>query len=262
MSGFIDYVNNSLADVENSKSLYLFKQKIIADMTKRANELIEKGVKDDKVITNIIIGEYPDLKARYWQEVATSNNKKKKVKYTKAGFLGVVGYVLALVFVFLGVSFLTSAWHITWLIIVGGLLVPAGLLMIMSAFKWKKGGIVQRFGIFLGVMLIVTVLFLIMQIGFGISKSWILFLLGIVAALVVDAGYATACKEKVTYGTYVLYLPIVAALVYVIGGIAKFIPWHPGWMLIIAAVIVDIVILMYKVLTSKKTEEDKTWKKG
>lgn len=262
MSGFINYVNESLAGIEESKSLYLFKQRIIDEMTKRANELIEKGIKDDNVITNIIMGEYPDLKAQYWQEVATSNNKKKKVKYTKVGFLGVAGYILALVFVFLGVSFMTSAWGSTWLIIVGGLLIPAGLLMIMYAFKGKKGGIAQRAGIFIGVMLIVTVLFLLMQVVLGISKSWILFLLGIVAALIVDAGYTTACKEKVTYGTYALYLPVIAALVYVIGGIAGFIPWHPGWMLIVGSVIVDIVILMYKVMTSKKSEEDDVWKKG
>ncbi len=262
MSGYINYVNSSLADVEESKSLYLFKQKIIGEMTKRANELIEKGVKDDNVITNIIISEYPDLKAGYWQEIATSNNKKKKIKYTKVGFLGVVGYILALVFVFLAVSFITSAWQKTWLIIVAGLLIPAGLLMIASAFKGKKGGIIQRAGIFFGVMLIVTVIFLLLLIVFGITKSWILFLLGIVAALIVDAGYTTACKEKVTYGTYILYLPVVAALIYVVGGIAGFIPWHPGWMLIVGSVIVDIVILIYKVMTSKKPEEEDLWKKG
>lgn len=252
MPGYIDYVNSSLSDIEDSKSLQLFKQRIIAEMTKRSADLIEKGVKDEQVVTNIIIGEYPDLKARYLQEIATKeNNRKKKVKNTKVGFLSVAGYVLALVFVYLSVSFLTTAWHETWLILVGGLLAPMGLLMISSAFKSRKGGIVQRAGIFFGVMLIVTVLFLFMIIVLGISKSWILFLLGIVAAMVVDAGYATACKEKVSYGTYILYLPAVATLVYVIGGIAKFIPWHPGWMLILAAVIADIFILIYKVITSK-----------
>lgn len=256
MSDYISYVDESLAGIENSKSLHLFKQKIIAEMTQRANDLIEKGVKDDKVVSNIIIGEYPDLKERYFNEIKSSKNKKDKVKYTKVGILGVMGYVLALVFVFLALSFLTSAWHITWLIIVGGLFIPSGLLMILSAFRGKKGGIAQRLGIFFGVMLIVTVLFLIMQVGLGFSKSWILFLLGVVAAIIVDAGYATACKDNVSYGTYVLYLPVIASSIYVVGGIAKIIPWHPGWMMIIAAVILDIVILMFKVLTSKKDDNE------
>lgn len=181
-----------------------------------------------------------------------NNNVNNKGRSLKIGFLGTVGYILLLVFVYLAVSFLTSAWGWTWLLLVGGLLVPAGLLMILSAFRGTKSGVLQRGGIFFGVMLIVTVLFLFMQIILGVSKSWVLFLLGIVAALLADAGYATARKEKVSYATYAAYIPIISTLIYVIGGLARAIPWHPGWMLILASIIVDIFILLFSVITSKK----------
>ncbi len=138
---FTDYAEKALKKLPNTKSAYLYKQEVIAKMTKRANELVDSGLSDNKVINELIISEFKDIEKEYY---AKMKNKNKKVKTKKKGSLavvGIAGYVLALVVAFLAISFITGAWDKTWLIIVVGVLgaVIAGLAVgCIAAFAKKK----------------------------------------------------------------------------------------------------------------------------
>lgn len=203
---FTDYAEKELKKLPNTKSAYLYKQEVIARMTARANELVESGLTDNKVINELIINEFSDIEKEYYERL---KKKKKAAKSKNKGSLialGIVGYVLLLVGAFLGVSFVTGAWDKTWLIIVVGILgaVIAGL----------AGGCFALF----------------------------------------------AKKKKMAVFALLLVIPAVAALVYVVLGLIGLLAWHPGWLIVVASIFVDFLIIVGRlVISSKKEVEDEKW---
>ncbi len=203
---FTDYAEKALKKLPNTKSAYLYKQEIIARMTARANELIESGLSDNKVINELVINEFSDIEKEYYERLKKKKKSEKAKNKGSLAALGIIGYVLLLVGIFLGVSFVTGAWSKTWLIIVVGILgaVIAGLALgCFAAFARKK-----KFAIF--------------------------------ALLAV--------------------IPAVTSLLYVIFGLIGLVAWHPGWLMVVASVFVDFIIVIIKAAASSKKEvEDEKW---
>lgn len=203
---FTDYAEKALKKLPNTKSAYLYKQEIIARMTARANELVESGLSDNKVINELIINEFSDVEKEYYERMKKKNKNKKSKNKSFLVALGIIGYVLLLVGAFLGISFVTGAWEKTWLIIVVGVLgaVIAGLAAgCLAAFAKKK-----KFAIF----------------------------------------------------TLLVAIPAITSLVYVILGLTEILPWHPGWLTVVASVFVDFVVILIRVISSSKKEvEDEIW---
>ena len=265
MANFIEYVDKSLESFEQTKSLYQYRQKVIAEMTARANELISKGIKDENVITQLIISEYPNLAEDYGKTVGETIKKKKSAKNLKAAVIGGAAYVLGLVLTYLGVSFRTGTWDKSWLIMVMGILLPALFLIAFVALK-KKGesksfSVVSRLLLALAIILGAVLLFLFLFFVAGVSKSWLVFLFAVPVALVADAVFSIVTKQKFAVATYMLYIPVCAALLYVSLCLTGLLSWHPGWLMIVLAVIVDLVILVVNVLKNNKNTEEEIWQK-
>ena len=143
---FSDYAEKALKKLPNTKSAYLYKQEIIARMTARANELVESGLSDNKVINELIINEFSDIEKEYYERLKKKKQNEKSKNKGSVAALGICGYILLLVGAFLGVSFVTGSWDKTWLIIVIGVLgaVIAGLGVACAAAFAKK----KKFAIF------------------------------------------------------------------------------------------------------------------
>ena len=266
MANFIEYVDKSLENFPQTKSLYEYRQKVIAEMTKRANDLISKGIKDDAVITQLIISEYPNLAEDYGKSVGETIKKTKTKRNIKAALIGGVTYVLALVLTYLGVSFRTGTWDKSWLLIVGGLLIPVCFGTAFVALK-KKGesksfSLVSRLLLAFAVIIGAVLLFLFLFFVAGISKSWIVFLVAVPVALIADAGFSIVTKQKFNLLTYMIYIPVCASLLYVSLCLTGLLSWHPGWMMIVVAVIIDLVIAAVGVFSKNKNKvEEEEWTK-
>ena len=65
MKNFIEYIETSCADLKDNHMTYLYKKKILDEMTERANEITHAGLKDEKVLADLIADEYPDLKGNF-----------------------------------------------------------------------------------------------------------------------------------------------------------------------------------------------------
>lgn len=203
---FTDYAENELKKLPNTKTAYLYKQEIIARMTARANELVENGLSDNKVINELIISEFSDIEKEYYERLKKKKKSAKSKNKVSLIALGIIGYVLLLVGAFLGISFVTGAWDKTWLIIVVGILgaVIAGL----------AGG------------------------------CFVLF----------------AKKKKIAVFALLLVVPAIAALSYVILGLTGLLAWHPGWLVVVASIFVDFLIVVVRlIISSKKEVEDEKW---
>lgn len=260
MANFTSYVDDSLKNLPETKALYRFKQDIIKEMSDRENELIATGLKDQKVICDLIISEYPDLKAQY---INKQNEKKKQAKKAKQGkltILGAIGYILALTAAYLGVSFVSGAWSKTWLLMVGGIfaLIIGGTVLSVKKSAEKRDAFspLSRIMLFVSVMLTATFIFLCSIILFSASKSWLIFILAVAAGLVVDGAFAAVTKQKLAIISHLIYIPAVSALCYVSACLMGILSWHPGWLIIVAAVVADLVIIAGKISKNKSADNE------
>lgn len=266
MANFIEYVDKSLEGFPNTKSRYEYRQKTISEMTKRANDLIAKGIRDDNVITQMIISEYPDIAGDYGKTVGEKIKKKKTVRNIKAAVVSGVSYVLLLVMTYLGVSFKTDSWDKSWLIMVIGLLLPAFIGMVMIALK-KKGeskgfSAVSRILLASSFIIAAVLLFLFLFFALDISKSWLVFILAVPAALIADAAFSVITKQKFNLLTYMIYIPVCASLLYVALCLTGLMSWHPGWMIIVLSVVADLALLLADMFMKNKNKtEEETWEK-
>ena len=108
---FTDYAEKELKKLPNTKSAYLYKQEVIARMTARANELVESGLTDNKVINELIINEFSDIEKEYYERL---KKKKKAAKSKNKGSLialGIVGYVLPTIVTY-GLSLFSSVKYV------------------------------------------------------------------------------------------------------------------------------------------------------
>lgn len=261
---FTDYAEQALKGLPNTKSAYLYKQEVIARMTERANELIKSGLSDNNVINELVISEFKDIEKEYYISRQNKNKKASAKKISSLAVLGVFGYTLALVILYLAVSFLSNLWGKTWLILVAGILLPAAAGCVVAASKTGGKGMVRSFAsrmlISLAIFVVATVSFLILLIFSGLGKSWLIFLGAAVLCLITDSAMAFACKQKSAIITLVLNIPAIGALLYVILGILGAVPWHPGWVIILISIVFDIAVVAAKIVSSSKKEvEDEQW---
>ena len=260
MNNFLEYVDKSFENMKETESLYRYKQKLIAQMTERANELVAAGLKDDKIICAIIMDEYPDLEGRYKAAVKRKTEMSKKGGKSSLMAVGVMGGIFAFVCLFLAVSFLTNAWSKTWMILLGGIFAVLIFLFIsLSGSLTKKAG---KFGFLprilcaLSVFLIATYMFLFTTVIVPLPGSWIAFVLAVPFALIFDMLLSFKFNKKTGIFSIILYIPVIFTMTYVFLGIAGVLPWHPGWLLILFGILVDFIIVGVRLLSGTKVKEE------
>ncbi len=265
MKNFLEYIDKSFEGMKETESLYRFKQKLIAEMTERANELVNAGLKDDKIIAAIIMDEYPDLVGKY---KATMKDKATMSKRSRTGSLfavGTFGGIFAVVCLYLALSFLTGAWGKTWMLLVGGIFAIFVVLFVLLAGKISKNkgkfGFIPRFLCFTSVMLIAVYMFLFTTIIVPLPGSWIIFILAVPFAMIFDMLLSYRFNKKTGIFSILLYIPVIFTLFYVVLGLAKVLPWHPGWLLILFGILVDIIVVAAKLIFGTKVnpEEEDAW---
>ena len=65
MEKFFDYIDSSLPDNPQDKNMYKYKRALLDEMESRAFELEKRGLTDENVVADLVIGEHPDLKEDY-----------------------------------------------------------------------------------------------------------------------------------------------------------------------------------------------------
>ena len=135
---YSDWAMKELSDLPNTKEAYLYKQKVIDRMTKKANELVSTGLSDNDVLNELIIDEFRNIKKGFYSSQSTKKQMKRKARNFNLTVLGSAAYVLLLISTYLFVSFSTSLWAKTWLILVAGILFPVAGFMFFGAMKIIK----------------------------------------------------------------------------------------------------------------------------
>ncbi len=253
MKSFIDYIEASCADLGNSQSAYRYKKKVLDEMTEKANTLTRAGLKDENVLKDLVAGEYPDLKggfARYLKE-------NRKAKLLKVGLP--VGCLVSLVLIFItyfAVSFITSAWSKTWLIIVGGIF---ALIILCFGVAIAKICSMRRVFHPIARLLIIacTVLIAVFAFLFSIMMvpemtSWPILPAGIILALIADLAFAFVTQQKLRTISLLVYMLIISTLMYVILAAYSVVSWIGGWPIILLGLVADFLYILFIIISNAK----------
>ncbi len=264
MNNFLEYIDKSFENMKETESLYRYKQKLIAKMTERANELVAAGLKDDKIICAIIMDEYPDLAESYKASMKEKASMSKKTRTGSLMAVGTLGGIFGAVCLYLAVSFLTGAWGKSWMLLLGGIFAVLVFLFITLSGKLTKKsgkyGFLSRILCMVSVFLIATYMFLFTTVIVPVPGNWIIFILAVPFAMIFDMLLSYKFNKKTGIFSILLYIPVIFTLFYVVLGIAKVLPWHPGWLLILLGVFVDFVVVAVRLLSGTRVkEEEDTW---
>ncbi|MCR4925818.1 MAG: hypothetical protein K5917_05975 [Clostridiales bacterium] len=268
MESFIEYIEKSLPDQPGNKTLYNYKKQLLDKMTDRANEITHSGLKDEKVLNDLIISEFPDLNEDFNKYNIAETKESKRRHRIRNNIIGSFLYIISLIILYLSISFLTGAWKYTWLFILGGLI---GYISYLLHFAIHKISSLRRIfhpfaRILLAfiVMLVTTFIFLCYGMIFTWHNSWLIYILGVIGIYVADAAYSKITKQKLFIINCLIYIPAAMPMIYVLLGTLNIISWHPGWLLMPLSVLIDIFIILIRLLINSKyaykQEVEDEWK--
>ncbi len=254
MTGFIEYIETSCAGLKDSQSVYRYKKKLLDEMTEKSKEYVYSGLKDEKVINDLIADEFCNLEANY----PKYEKKRRRAEFLKV-FLpvfGVASFVL-IFFAYFSVSALTHAWDKTWLIIVGGVF---SLIIFYSTFAVAKLCTMRRIFHPIARVLIIgctvlaavfTFLFVLMMTPDEVV-SWPIVPGGIIAALLADLIFAYVTKQKLRTISLFVYMPAISTMLYIILSAYGVISWSTGWPTVLLGLVADFVYILLVIIYNTK----------
>ncbi len=275
MKDFIEYIETSCAKLPDNHLAYLYKKHILDEMTARANEVTHSGLKDEKVIADLMADEYPNLEENFgiWAK-AYKKKKFEKTMHIVMGIGSVLVFFIALVLFFVvgenttftyygkddGIldTHTASGYRQSWLIILGAIF---GIIILYLSYAIKRICKMRRVFHPIARTLIVLCVMLVMVFAFLCAlmlsknpletKMWPIVIAGIILALVADICFAFATKQKFRTITTMIYLPIISTMLFVIlnayGLVSSF-----GWLVIISGVIADVIYALSIVASNAK----------
>lgn len=275
MKDFIEYIETSCAELKDTHMSYLYKKQILDEMTDRANEMTHAGLKDEKVLADLIASEYPDLAGNFgaW---AKEYKKQKQAKLMR--LISIVGSVFLFfasliaffvvgektTFTYYGVNEDVLGWHTVsgyrnaWLIIVGAIFAIVLLAMghgIKSICKMRRVfHPIARGLIATSVMIVMVFAFLcalMLSTNPYETKMWPIVIAGIILALVADTVFAFATKQKFRTVTTMIYMPIISTMLFVILN-AYGLAGSFGGLIIVSGFIADVVYALSIVASNAK----------
>lgn len=267
MNTFVDYIETALQDVPDDGTLYRYKRLVLDRMSERAQEVRQTGLKDEKVLQDLIISQFPHLHENYEKYAAQEHKKQRESAWNKFMLFGTPGVIIGLLIVFVGISFLTDAWSQTWVIIVGGIL--AWITLVLSVFVRRISEMrrllhpIARVLLALAVMCVATIVFLVCLVVLHVPKAWLVYPISLILMYVADAIFAYKTKQKLRVINYLVYIPAAMPMLYVLLGALGVIPWSPGWLLMPLSILMDLAIIVGVMANNSKykykQEVDDAW---
>ena len=223
MHNFVEYINSALPDKPGDKLLFKFKKSTLDEMNQRAVEIAGRGgIHDEKVIGDLVKSEHEDLKSEYEAYYAKQTDSQRTKRAVLGNIFGSIAYIVAIITVFLGVSFATDMWKYTWIIVVDGILLWVDYLLSLGIRKLvsmkRIFHVFARILLFGAVIIFSVAAFLLVVALTDLPNSWLIVIVGLALAFVCDGVFALATNARLTVIYWLLYIPIIAAFVFIVIG--------------------------------------------
>lgn len=268
MQKFIDHIEKSLPDNQENKLLFKFKRKTLDEMNAAYADAMSRGINNERVMSDLVISEYPDLQARYIEYYKTETAKSKAKRNTIINIVGSVVYILSLIIVFLGLGFTTHDWGHLWVIVVDGILLWIAYLLTLGVDKITKMKrvfhIFARILLGIDVMVISVAAFIFALAIMHIPHSWTIVIAGIATIFIADGVYSLATKQKFAIINWLIYIPAVFTMLFIILGAVNILPWAVGWLLILVGLLLDFFIVLIALAKNKQDDMEvyDSWTEG
>lgn len=248
MKNFIEYIEESCKNIKDTQLSYKYKKKLLDEMTERANEITHAGLRDERVLADLIADEYPDIEKNYYI-YEKAEKKKARAKLLRTIFaVGGVLFFIAMFIAYFSISKSTGEWGKTWLIIVGGIFAMVIFytsFLIKRLFHWHRFlHPIARILVVGCVMLISVFAFLFVLMMFSLEVSWPIIILGVLLSFVADLVLAFTTKQKFRTVSLFIYMPAIFTMLYIVLAGFGVITWFGGWPLIFVGVAVDLIIAL------------------
>ena len=245
---FIDYIEESCKNIEDNHISYIFKKRLLDEMTERANEITRAGLRDEKVIADLLSDENPDIEKQY-KEFEKKEKKNARSKFLRTVFaIGGVVFFISIFVAYFSISSATGAWDKTWLIIVGGIfsmVIFYVSFLIKRLYHWHRFLHPLARVLLVGCVMLASVfafLFVLMMFNPGIS--WIIVILGIMASFIADLIFAFATKQKFRTISLFAYMPALTTMLYIVLAGVGVVTWLTGWPIIFVGFAIDLIIAL------------------
>lgn len=268
MENFYQYIERSLPNKPNDPVLYKYKKRVLDEMSNRANELSSRGLTDKRVIDDLIISEYEGIADDYKEYAQGKALKKKRKALLIGNILGSIVYIFMLIIVFLGIGFSTHYWHPAWVIIVDGVLLWVAYLLslgINRVLDMKRiFHFIARILLAIAIVVLFVAIFIFLMAVMHVPHAWVLVFVGLFAMFLGDGLFASLTKQKLAIISWLMYIPAMSAMLFVILGGLSIVSWATGWIMIPLSLLLDAIIMYiaYKKNTSYKEEVVDTWQEG
>ena len=257
MQKIIEYIEKSCSGLKDNQVTYYYKRKLLDGMTQRATEMVKAGLKDEKVILDLVADEYGDIKKGYAQFLKERKKEQRK-KLMKIAFpVGGFVFLILLLITYFAVSSYTDAWDKTWLIIIGGIF---SMIIFYLSFAINKlchmrrvFHPIARVMIIGCVMLVIVFAFLLqlMMLPDG-AVVWPVLPAGVALALVADLVFAYTTRQKFRTISFFVYMPVLATMSYIILAAYGVVSWVAGWPIILLGLVIDLLYIVSIVMSNMK----------
>ncbi len=269
MERFIEYINASLPDNDSDNILFRFKRKTLDEMNQRFLDVQKTGgIYDFKVIEDLIKSEHSDLKSEYERFYKRETAKMKARRNAVLNVVGSLIYIIALVTAFLGISFMTKKWSMTWAIIVDGILIWVvyllGLLVKKFTSMKRIFHIIARVALFGAVVCFTVAVYLFLVAITDLPHGWVIVIFGLILAFITDGLFVTVTKSKLAILHWLLYIPVISVFAFIIIGALNILAWKVAWMVIPLSLIIDLLLIVSAIAKNKadKMEVADIWQEG
>ncbi len=264
---YCEHIESIMKEYPDNTVNFIFKRRVLQEMTERTKQVLDRGLKDEKVCHELIISEFNSKKVLSdYSRYINGIKEKKIIKYSP---VAAVCAILVSVVIFLLIGFFADIWHPTWLIVEGTATVSIISLMWIGVYllnSHKMLYAVSRALVAGSVMVLTQFIFLVLRIPLGIEKAYLIFLAALALMFIGDLILATMTHQRLIIINYLITVPVVFVFIYVIFGILRFYTWQQGEILIYLSLIIDVLIVVGMILHNKKysykPEEEDIWKEN
>ncbi len=250
MKDYTEYIDSELSDFNDptyEEDLAKFKAKRKSAMRDREVVLRKRGLSDAQVIFDLIISENSNVRNEFIEEKKQTLEDNIEKRLFKIKILLSVVYFIFVGITYFAVSFTTHHWDLSWLIIVGSIVLYADFLLVMPRTLHYRGERTLKFSyaLYLALILIALFVWLIIEIQThgDTHISWIVLTSTLSIVSFFDTFVPRLAHEKhAIFHTY-LGAPITCIFIYVTLGLTGLIGWHVGWLIIFIGIAISLLAL-------------------
>ena len=263
MDTFRNFIDSSLPDRKGGDILYRFKVKTLNQMNERYKEVSSRGINNEKVLKDLVISEHENIKSDYFNYLREESAKRTAKRRIILNISGSIIYIIALVILFLGISFSTKQWSQTWVIMVDGILLwvsymlTLGVAVITKKLK-RVFHFIARILLGLDVMVLTVACFIFALAVLDLPHSWTIVVGGVAMIFIADLIYALISKQRLVILNSLAYIPSICTMAYIILAAIGILSWGRGWLLIILGLAIDF-ILIASTLTKNRIEDEEAY---